>query len=159
MHHRAVKQEEVNNDEVTNNTIRLKYTFGVFKVLCAWWELRIRGIDLGCKDEVAFSQTLDLVGPHFDAHLSPCKVDIGMVVLILGDYTDPVCQFKCRGKVLQFQGSGQVVVVFDRPAVELGEQFVDLLPIKRRCTTLAGCTCTLCKCCIRHTPFIWEESG
>jgi hypothetical protein len=24
---------------------------------------------------------------------------------------------------------------------------------------LAGCTCTLCKCCIRHTPFIWEESG
>src|SRR5678815_5606432 len=45
-------------------------------------------IAFGCEYEIALGQAVDLVRPDFYADLAPGEMQVGMVVLLLGDGTD-----------------------------------------------------------------------
>ena len=49
-------------------------------------------VDLSGEDEVAFSQSVDLMSPDRDLGVSPAKTNIGMMSLLFGEfaYSDPL---------------------------------------------------------------------
>lgn len=51
-------------------------------------------VNLGCHNEIAFGQAVNLVGPQSDAHLAPSEQNIGMMAFLLRDLTDAI--YKCE---------------------------------------------------------------
>ncbi len=74
-------------------------------------------IGLGGKDEIAFREPIDLVSPDLDANLSPCKVEVRVVVLFLGNITYAIHESQRFDEILEREFLAQMMVVDHFPAV------------------------------------------
>jgi len=63
--------------------------------------LHFRTIHLGRENEIAFRQSVNLVGPDNELDLAPGEMDIRMMPLGLGQFSDPVGKSKRRAKILE----------------------------------------------------------
>src|SRR5713226_6764307 len=83
----------------------------------------LQTIDLRGQHEVAPRETVDLVRPDLDAHLSPGELDVRVVPFPFGDRTDAVGKGEGGGEVGERIVAGEVVAVDDAPrGIELRPQ-------------------------------------
>src|SRR5258706_15737772 len=88
-------------------------------------------VDLRGEDEVALGQAVDLVRPDRHAHLSIRQIDVGVMPLLFGNSTDLVREGQGTLEILERERLLDVVIVDDRPAVNLGRQRVTGLGAER----------------------------
>src|SRR5712692_1152238 len=107
-------------------------------------------IDLGCKDEIAFGQPIDLVGPERDPDFPPGEIDIWMMTLLLGQVPHHPGKLQRLPKVPEGERPLQVVPVDHLPVREHRGIAVQLLAGQGRHATsawnapLGGEICVLC---------------
>src|SRR5215218_5379008 len=105
--------------------------------LCNLWILKF--VDLRGQDEIALSQSVDLVRPDRDLRLSPSKANIRMVTLLFRQITDAIYKHLRFAKVRKTIALFEVMLVNNFPAVQLREESRDLFCLQRR-----------------HTPATWH---
>src|SRR5579864_4536495 len=95
-----------------------------------------------CREyEVAFGQAVDFVGPQRQLYLSPRKVNVGMVVPLLGQFADAVREIKRSTEVLKIVFPLQVMPANDAPiAAQLSCHIFQLIACKWLNATFAGNT-------------------
>ena len=60
-------------------------------------------------------QAVNLVCPHFDSYLAPLEMNIWMVPLFLGKFSDLVSKFECITKIVERIHTFQMVIVDNLP--------------------------------------------
>ena len=76
--------------------------------------------DFRGENEIVFGQALDGVCPNLDAGLAPGKEDVGMMILLLGDFADAVHKFECMAEVRKLKLFFQLLAADNVPiAAEL----------------------------------------
>ena len=101
-----------------------------------------RLIRLGRENEIAFCQTVDLVGPDLELHFSPCQKNIRVVSLLLGQVPHPVGEAESLNEIIELVLFFEMVPVHHPPtashlAMELGQFF----PLQGGTTPLQGTHC------------------
>src|SRR6266568_3350581 len=76
-----------------------------------------QSIDLRSHDEIAFGQTIDLVGPNRDFHSAPREINVGMMTLFLCQCADFVGKSQCFAEIFEGEILLQVMPVNHLPAV------------------------------------------
>src|SRR5216683_4471598 len=108
-------------------------------------------IDLGCKDEIAFGQPVDLMGPERDSDFPPGVIDIRMVTLLLGQVPHHSGKLQRLPKVPECERPLKMVPVDHLPVREHCGIAVQLLAGQGRHATsawnapLGGEICVLCR--------------
>jgi len=103
-------------------------------------------IGLGGKDEVALREPIDFVSPDLDANLSPCKEEVRVVVLFLGDITHAIHESQRFDEILEREFLAQMMGVDHFPAVsKLLAESLKLVPRERRDPAAARHTFLACE--------------
>jgi hypothetical protein len=76
-------------------------------------------VDLCGQDEIALSQTVDLVRPGHDFDFSPGKEDVGVMSLLLGKLTYAIYKPEGSAKVGKLEGLRDVMFFDDVPPIDL----------------------------------------
>ena len=98
-------------------------------------------INLGGEDEIAFGQAVYFVGPERQFHFSPSQVNIGMMVLRLGQFADTIGELKRLAEVREFELLFEMVFVDNVPAsLDLFRQKSQIVARQRRDAAFAGHT-------------------
>ena len=87
----------------------------VVSVLAVVLQDRTHLVRLGGKNEVAFCQTFDLVGPDRDPDLAPAQVEFRMMLLFLSQLTHAVGEIQRFTKILEGESLFQVMFIDDVP--------------------------------------------
>jgi len=88
-------------------------------------------VDLGCQDEIALRQTVDLVRPGRDLDFSPGKEDVWVVPLLLGKLTNAIYKLEGSAKVRKLEGLRDVMFFDDVPPVDLLLKYGEVLTLER----------------------------
>src|SRR3989442_1213584 len=90
-------------------------------------------IDLRSHDEVAFGQSINLVGPNRDFHSAPREINVGMMTLFLRQCADFVGKNQCFAEIFEGEYLLQVMFVDKFPAIpEFPLQVGQRLSLERR---------------------------
>ena len=94
-------------------------------------------VDLRREDEVILRQSIDLVRPDLDNDPSPGQVEVGMVPLRFGKLADAIDEDKRGLPVLEIELFAEVMLFYDVPSIDLGQQRSEITRSERRDLTLA----------------------
>ena len=72
--------------------------------------------DFGGEDEVAFRQAINLVRPEGELDAAPGQINIGMMVLLFGQFPDLVGKMERLAEILELIFPFQMMFVDDAPA-------------------------------------------
>ncbi len=95
--------------------------------------------DFGGEDKVAFRKAVDAVRPDLDLRVAPGKINIGMMVLFLGEFADLVDEIKRFAEIRKLEFTFQIFFVEDPPfSPELVLHMFQCIAFERRSLAVAG---------------------
>ena len=98
-------------------------------------------VDLRGEYKIAFRQAVDLVRPQRQFHLAPRQINVGMVVLLLGQFADAIGEIERLAEVWELEFPFQMVFADDLPAwIQLLRERVEIIALERRHAAFAGHT-------------------
>ena len=81
------------------------------------------------------------MSPQRQLYLSPCEVNVGMMVPVLGQFPNTVRKIERGAEVLELEFPFQVMLVNDAPSLaQLPGQIPQLISLQRLNATFAGHT-------------------
>ena len=83
----------------------------------SWYFWQLRPVNLGGKNKVALRQSINLVRPDFQFDPAPRQVDIRVVPLLFGEFTDAIRKVEGLTKIFKRIRPLQMVFIDDRPPV------------------------------------------
>jgi hypothetical protein len=103
-------------------------------------------VDFGGEDEIAFGQAVDFVSPNLDPRLAPGKIDVGMMVLLFGDFPDTVNELQGLAKVGELKFPLELLLAEDFPsAVKLVLHLFQRVAFEGRRSAVARFAFFFCK--------------
>jgi hypothetical protein len=83
-------------------------------------------INLRRQYEIRLGESIDGVRPCGDFDLAPSQQDVGMMTLLLGNFSDFIYKSECGFKVGEFVSADEMMLVDDIPLCSLGQLTMNL---------------------------------
>src|SRR5205823_5216494 len=120
--------------------------------------LLLQPVGFSGEDEVAFGQAIDFVRPDRELHFAPGQINIRMMALSFGQFTDLVCELESLAKVFEFIFLFEMMVLHYTPALsELVGKILQFITFERRRSAFTRYAFLFSKSCC-HSPFSFPNT-